>query len=419
MSRILIKCVTITVTLFLLFSCFVKKHDGELNKTNSSAAVTKYDFSKIDKAIKGKRIVALGESSHGIGEFYALKSALVEHMHKELGFEVFALEAGYGDINLAWSNIDTFSGVKLRDQSVFGNYQCEEIKPLFEYIVEQSKTKNPLIYAGFDPQLSSSYFSDVLDSILNVVDPGMRDSLRQAFNSYYKIMPSANEPDSANFIYHRDKFVSCIEEISDLIVENQSMIASHFGFSDQQLSIIQRTVSQLPGPVNFSYKNRYNSEYIQYTIVERDVIMFENLKYLIDEVYPDKKFVIWGHNGHVNKIAANQLSTKWMGNYLNETYGSEFYSMGIFAYQGEAYQHWTGEAIIFENAEANSIESKLWNKDQNFSFVDFLTAPPDWSSQELQSLELENGGAMSFTPSERFDGVLGIPKASSPTFNKK
>ncbi len=117
-----------------------------------------YDFSKLKDVLKNRRIVALGESSHGLGEYYALKSALVMYLHQELGYEVLAMEGGLGDINLAYSDIDTISPKNLRDYTLFGNFKAQEVDTLFRYIKETSTSKKPLQYAGYDTQFSSSYF---------------------------------------------------------------------------------------------------------------------------------------------------------------------------------------------------------------------------------------------------------------------
>ncbi len=158
------------ITIILLFASFacnepqtkeswMDKNTTELSKDSS------YDFSKVAEAIGGKRIVAIGESTHGLGGFYTLKSALVQYLHQEYGFEILAMEAGTGDVNLAWTNIDSLSGQELMENTVFGNFQCEEIAPLYEYIKTERKSDRPLIYTGFDSQMSSNYFFNRLQNV--------------------------------------------------------------------------------------------------------------------------------------------------------------------------------------------------------------------------------------------------------------
>src|SRR5215212_6094023 len=53
------------------------------------------DLEPLRKQFEGIRIVGLGESTHGVHEFFGVKHRLVEFLVAELGFTVLALEASY------------------------------------------------------------------------------------------------------------------------------------------------------------------------------------------------------------------------------------------------------------------------------------------------------------------------------------
>src|SRR5215213_4878193 len=53
------------------------------------------DLEPLRNQFQGVRIVGLGESTHGVHEFFRVKHRLVEFLVGELGFTVFALEASY------------------------------------------------------------------------------------------------------------------------------------------------------------------------------------------------------------------------------------------------------------------------------------------------------------------------------------
>src|SRR5215212_2881889 len=53
------------------------------------------DLEPLRKQFEGIRIVGLGESTHGVHEFFEVKHRLVEFLVAELGFTVLALEASY------------------------------------------------------------------------------------------------------------------------------------------------------------------------------------------------------------------------------------------------------------------------------------------------------------------------------------
>ncbi len=53
------------------------------------------DLEPLRDFLRGVTIVGLGESTHGVHEFFTVKHRLVEFLVVELGFTVFALEASY------------------------------------------------------------------------------------------------------------------------------------------------------------------------------------------------------------------------------------------------------------------------------------------------------------------------------------
>jgi erythromycin esterase len=380
-----------------------------------------YDFSFIDKYVKDKRIVAIGESTHGIGDFYYLKSKLVSHLYNDLGFEILAMEGGFGDLNLAWANIDQFSALELRNNTVFGNFHCTEIEPLFNLLKESSKSEVPLIYTGFDCQISSSYFQNHLDSILQLGDKRLVENLKEGFESYYKIYPSVFEEDSTNFITHRNKFLSAIESVKDFVTANQHLIQSVYKYSDNQMKIINRSLAMLSRSMDIEYSSRFNEENIFRGIVLRDELMFENLMWIIQELYPNKKVVIWGHNAHIQKGKLANSNIKWMGQLLKEEFKDQYYALGLFAYQGNVYQQWTKETIPFERSDSTSIEYILNSQGKSmFTFQNLndqkFSPNTAWMFKEVSALEIENGGNVSFVPVERFDGVLGLYEVDIPTF---
>src|SRR6478672_10008511 len=53
------------------------------------------DLEPLRQQFEHVKIVGLGESTHGVHEFFSVKHRLVEFLVTQLGFNVFALEASY------------------------------------------------------------------------------------------------------------------------------------------------------------------------------------------------------------------------------------------------------------------------------------------------------------------------------------
>ena len=390
-----------------------------------------YHFEELAAIIGDKKIVALGESSHGLGKYYELKTELVKYLHSELGFEILAMEGGLGDVNLTYSNVDSLSAEELMKKSVFGNFRSKESMPLFDYIKKTASETSPLIYTGFDTQTSSSYFTDKVKNILNHYDAAIAEKFENNFPSYYQIYQSSMRQDSVNYNLHLQGFMNSMKEVEAYFSENEKQIKDDFQLSAFDFEVISRTLNNFQKAVDFPFAARMNEEGTYKGMVLRDELMYENLVWLAEEIFPDKKIIIWGHNGHIDNkptllpgsidnASLTTRLTKWMGHHLKEKYKDQYYSIGLFAYKGSAYQFWTKKSMPFENSDSTFIESILLQPAQQMTFMDLQNAAQNeelkWIGEPVRSLEFENGGVVEFIPEDRFDALIHVYESGPPTF---
>ncbi|WP_034060762.1 erythromycin esterase family protein [Lacinutrix jangbogonensis] len=386
------------------------------NKTIELEPNGNYDFTEIGKAIGNKRIVALGESSHGLGKYYELKAALVEYLYKEKGFEVLAMEGGLGDINMAYSNIDTLSVAQLRDHTVFGNFRAAEVTPMFTLIKSASASKKPLHYTGYDTQASSGYVQELLTKIIKPYDKELSDSLQTRLWSYGRAYQAGKEGDSIAYEKHRNLFINTSAHAKRILVNNSDEIKKNFDVSDFQFQISQRTLEMFQKSTQLTYEDRYEDNAL------RDELMYENLQWIMTVLFPDKKIIIWAHNAHIENANAQNHTVKWMGHYLKDAYKDNYYALGLFTYKGNTYQHWTKKTIPFENNDNYFLEKKMMDTGKKVAFLNLETVNEsknsEWIFNQTHGYELENGGNISFIPKKRFDGLITVYKSEIPTYGK-
>lgn len=400
--------------LFLLSLSFPKPSHAKLEASIDES--DQLDLELLESWIGDSRIVSLGESSHGIGEFFSLKSSIVKHLHRHLNFEIVAIEGGFGDLNLTWLQHQQLTAKQLRDQSLFGNFRNKEINPLFDYIKLESKEKSPLLLSGFDPQSSSSQFENMLKSIGEIRQWAM--DVDQELSHYTIMFQATFKQDSSEFHQSKLRYLSALRKMRKDIKSHQEEIKQELGYSDEQLLIILKTLDMKFHASNYSFAERMNEEWIPRGIQLRDSIMAENVQWLIDSLYPGKKIILWGHNGHLQSGPMNSLRTKWMGQYLKERFSEQYFSLGLFAYQGSVYQHWTGQSVHFKNDSVDMIEHCLTKGVRPIGLQHLKSKnAPQWVNQELRAFEPENNGYVRFVPADRFDAALCILNASPPQFD--
>jgi len=88
------------------------------------------------KKIGDKRIVAIGESTHGTSEFYQLREAITKRLVAEKGFNLVVLENPYDDIEILNRDLYTKPLDSLIRNHLFSIYQTEEIKSFLQWYKE-------------------------------------------------------------------------------------------------------------------------------------------------------------------------------------------------------------------------------------------------------------------------------------------
>jgi len=115
------------------------------------------DLEMLKPLLHDKRIVFLGESSHGAAEFSLAKTRLIQFSHQGMGYNVLAFESGMGNAMNAQGQIDKQTAQQTMKDAIFGVWWSKETLPLFEYAKKTQKTDKPLKLAGFDIQQQGAF----------------------------------------------------------------------------------------------------------------------------------------------------------------------------------------------------------------------------------------------------------------------
>ncbi|GED03202.1 erythromycin esterase family protein [Bacillus atrophaeus] len=401
---------------------WIKRNAHPIEMSDSSQK----DLRFLKNVLKDKRIVQLGETTHGAAEMNQTKVRLIKYLHEHLGYDVIAFESGFSDTNASYRNMDQLSARGLMKDSIFGVWHTEDVLELFQYIKEQKEKGDPLILTGFDIQDMPGKFNKSVHDLFKKVDPAKAEELTQAEDQYFSLVSDSSTLEE----FHKKK-VALVKEYSELL----KFVDSHSSaFKDprhpKSLDIVKHSL-QLRMEIMETYLLQEMREKLEIypepdqmenlTFFLRDKMMAEQLEWVAEELYPDKKIMVWGHNYHLRKQNTKvikdwiQISGPNMGDYLPERIKKQTYTIGIYAYSGESLGNDGTIAPVNSSHQPTSLEALLKSARHPYTFVDFLHTKnrkgTSWIYTPRTALYWGNNEEEMILK-EQYDGVIWIEHIS-------
>jgi len=115
------------------------------------------DLMPLKDILKDKKIVAMGEATHGTSEFFKMKHRFFEFLVEEMGYRVFAMECDGGGGQVINDYILNGKG-SLEEALVatkFAIWRTEEVKNMIKWMKEYNDDpshKEKIKFYGFDMQ---------------------------------------------------------------------------------------------------------------------------------------------------------------------------------------------------------------------------------------------------------------------------
>jgi len=320
------KAMLFTICLALNIVSLASVGQSVLNQLNP-LELDANEFSDLDafgEAIGDKRIVILDELSHGEKEVFLLKNKLVRYLHQEKGFEVFMIESGIFDVFRMWQ--ENHKTIKTNAPgNIFYMYaNSQGGQQLFDYIDKNRKSARPLYLVGFDGRHTGKYSKSEL---VNFV----KSSSAKFFPDY------ETRNDWPVFFKQLQKVID--NQIADFnVAQKHQYIRLSYQFIDELLALntnmpgfeSPKFVALIIKGILFSAEEKWGMRRHD----EPGLVMAEITTWLLDNVYQNKKVVIWGHYIHLNKVGAEINRYANVGTKIQENYGNQTYFAHIAGVQG-------------------------------------------------------------------------------------
>lgn len=388
--------------------------------------------------LRGKRIVQLGESGHGVAEFNLAKVRLVKYLHEELGYDVIAFESSLFECNRAQRAVATLNAEQLMRACLFSIWWTAEALPLFDYIKQTQATAHPLVLAGVDVQTSTSlalsrpaFFADIIGR----VDAAYARRVRARDSTYLAQEPVRSDSgitdipagirqwEAASVVISRDREarIAFYDSLATWMRAHELALVRAMPH-DPGAPMLAR---QLATSQTFLTRALSGALFGQDAFNHRDRGMADNLDFLLNDLYAGKKIMVWAANVHIqHREGTNddggffRDGIKTMGAWTAERHRAELYTIGLFMYRGRAASN-DHKSFAVQPVVSGSLESIMHRVPSRYAYVDLSRESPSpgtsWMFTRITAM-LNGSQRETMVPRDEYDGILFIDTAHPPQY---
>jgi len=308
------------------------------------------DYDELLAEISDRRVVLIGEATHGSHDFYLERARITQRLIEDHGFTVVAVEADWPDayrVNrhvMGLSN-DRSAAEALADFRRFPTWMWRntEVVQFVDWLRDRNDTiSDPLRMARFHGlDLYSLRTSiEAVVAYLDTIDPDEAQRARARYSCFDHV---GAEGQAYGFALAHQRAIPCEDEVVAQLVslrrqaaeyaQRDGWLAEDELFCAEQNAVVVRDAEEY-------YQQMYRADVSSWNL--RDRHMAATLDALLDHF--DRrggrtKVVVWEHNSHIGDARATAMSTRGelnVGQLARQRYGEHAVALiGLTTYDGE------------------------------------------------------------------------------------
>jgi erythromycin esterase-like protein len=359
------------------------------------------DYDALLELIGDRRLVLIGEASHGTHEFYRERARISRRLIDECGFTAVAVEADWPDAyrvnryvmglshdedaDAALSNFRRFPAWMWRNRDIEAFVQWLRVRN-DAHVDPATKVR----FYGLDLYSLRASMEAVVD-YLDQVDPVEAGRARERYSCFDQV---GGEGQAYGYGLATASAIPCENEVVTQLVELRRraeaylrrdgwMADDEFFFAEQNARLVRNAEEY--------YQQMYRAEVSSWNLRDRHMAgTLDALVEHLDRQVPRAKVVVWEHNSHVGDARATEMGARGelnVGQLARQRYGRDCVLVGFTTFDGTvtAATDWGGlaERKRVRPARADSHEallhgsgvSRFWLDTSEVALHDVLAVP--------------------------------------------
>jgi len=291
------------------------------------------DFATTFDRFGSKRIVLLGESSHGTSEFYRARAAITRRLIEEHGFSIVAVEADWPDAAAVDRYVRHNSPTKMKPPPFarFPTWMWRNVDfdAFTRYLHLHNRTKEQrdrVAFYGLDLYNMNASMA----AVLNYLD-GIDETAARVARSRYGCLSSwSHDPVAYGRAALTPGFSVCEEPVTEILIDLLKKQLEYTAQDGDQFFDAAQNARLVTNAERY-YRIMYYGSQLAWNL--RDRHMFQTLRQILAHAGPDKKAVIWAHNSHIGDARHTDMGRNLgelnIGQLCREEYGDDTALIGF------------------------------------------------------------------------------------------
>ncbi|WP_233859784.1 protein-L-isoaspartate(D-aspartate) O-methyltransferase [Paraburkholderia sp. HD33-4] len=270
-----------------------------------------------------RRVVLLGEASHGTSEFYRARAAITRRLVERHGFSMLAVEADWADAAIIDRHVRDrpMPGERSRPFRRFPTWMWRNTD--FMSLVAWLRSHNAehrereTRFCGLDIYS----LSESIDAVLRYLDSVDPAAARVARERYGCLGPWQKDP----AVYARAALSGGYARFEEhMVAQLGDLLKSRLAYAreDGECCLDAARKARLVALAEHYYRAMYYGGPQSWNL--RDTHMFDTLRHALDSRGPQARLIVWAHNSHIGDASATQMGRVHDGINLGQLCRAQF-----------------------------------------------------------------------------------------------